>query len=117
MNTGDCFHKKNKMKKYSIVTCISIFISFFTIIGIFSIVLFGYLISNSAPLSIMLINTVVTLLCVVAVIAYFIYIVPAVKKIRNQYRNYESGCKLCLNGMPVPLLRNCYSIFNGTKYR
>ena len=27
------------------------------------------------------------------------------------------GCKLCLNGMPVPLLRNCYSIFNGTKYR
>lgn len=37
---------------------------------------------------------------------------------------YQSGkkipeimCKLCLNGMPVPLLRNCYSIFNGTKYR
>jgi len=36
---------------------------------------------------------------------------------------YHSGkqvshkCKLCLNGMPVPLLRNCYSIFNGTKYR
>lgn len=28
-----------------------------------------------------------------------------------------TGCKLCLNGMPVPLLRNCYSIFNGTKYR
>ena len=28
-----------------------------------------------------------------------------------------AGCKLCLNGMPVPLLRNCYSIFNGTKYR
>lgn len=28
-----------------------------------------------------------------------------------------NGCKLCLNGMPVPLLRNCYSIFNGTKYR
>ena len=27
------------------------------------------------------------------------------------------NCKLCLNGMPVPLLRNCYSIFNGTKYR
>lgn len=26
-------------------------------------------------------------------------------------------CKLCLNGMPVPLLRNGYSIFNGTKYR
>ncbi|MZL73738.1 MULTISPECIES: DUF4867 family protein, partial [Blautia] len=29
----------------------------------------------------------------------------------------ELECKLCLNGMPVPLLRNCYSIFNGTKYR
>ena len=28
-----------------------------------------------------------------------------------------AACKLCLNGMPVPLLRNCYSIFNGTKYR
>ena len=27
-----------------------------------------------------------------------------------------NSCKLCLNGMPVPLLRNCYSIFNGTKY-
>lgn len=30
---------------------------------------------------------------------------------------YMVECKLCLNGMPVPLLRNCYSIFNGTKYR
>lgn len=29
----------------------------------------------------------------------------------------DTDCKLCLNGMPVPLLRNCYSIFNGTKYR
>ena len=36
-------------------------------------------------------------------------IVIEVKKTRK--------CKLCLNGMPVPLLRNCYSIFNGTKYR
>ena len=26
-------------------------------------------------------------------------------------------CKLRLNGTPVPLLRNGYSIFNGTKYR
>ena len=26
-------------------------------------------------------------------------------------------CKLRSNGMPVPLLRNCYSIFYGTKYR
>ena len=28
-----------------------------------------------------------------------------------------SECKLRSNGMPVPLLRNGYSIFNGTKYR
>ena len=28
-----------------------------------------------------------------------------------------STCKLRLNGTPVPLLRNGYSIFNGTKYR
>ena len=92
------------MKKYSIVTYISIFISFFTIIGIFSIVLLGYLISNSAPLSIMLMTTVVILLCVVAVIAYFIYIVPAVKKIRNQYRNYESGKIITLDVEETPVL-------------
>lgn len=30
---------------------------------------------------------------------------------------YHPECKLRSNGMPVPLLRNCYSIFNGTKYR
>lgn len=36
----------------------------------------------------------------------------------NQKELYKVlECKLCLNGMPVPLLRNCYSIFNGTKYR
>ena len=29
----------------------------------------------------------------------------------------DSVCKLRSNGMPVPLLRNGYSIFNGTKYR
>lgn len=29
----------------------------------------------------------------------------------------RQGCKLRLNGTPVPLLRNGYSIFNGTKYR
>ena len=29
----------------------------------------------------------------------------------------DALCKLCSNGMPVPLLRNGYSIFNGTKYR
>ena len=31
--------------------------------------------------------------------------------------NSYIDCKLRSNGMPVPLLRNCYSIFNGTKYR
>ena len=30
---------------------------------------------------------------------------------------YDMTCKLRLNGTPVPLLRNGYSIFNGTKYR
>lgn len=29
----------------------------------------------------------------------------------------RTACKLRSNGMPVPLLRNGYSIFNGTKYR
>ena len=29
----------------------------------------------------------------------------------------DTDCKLRSNGMPVPLLRNGYSIFNGTKYR
>ena len=33
-------------------------------------------------------------------------------------RHYHAQhCKLRLNGTPVPLLRNGYSIFNGTKYR
>lgn len=31
--------------------------------------------------------------------------------------SFATECKLRSNGMPVPLLRNCYSIFNGTKYR
>ena len=35
--------------------------------------------------------------------------------IKEQYQPF--CCKLRSNGMPVPLLRNCYSIFNGTKYR
>ncbi len=30
---------------------------------------------------------------------------------------YLEKCKLRSNRMPVPLLRNGYSIFNGTKYR
>ena len=34
----------------------------------------------------------------------------------NSYRKIIE-CKLRSNGMPVPLLRNGYSIFNGTKYR
>ena len=37
----------------------------------------------------------------------------------NEDFSMDNGliCKLRSNGMPVPLLRNCYSIFNGTKYR
>lgn len=40
-------------------------------------------------------------------------------KYPNSMKRWKDNwdCKLCLNGMPVPLLRNCYSIFNGTKYR
>ena len=30
--------------------------------------------------------------------------------------NKDNYCKLRSNGTPVPLLRNGYSIFNGTKY-
>ena len=33
------------------------------------------------------------------------------------YKKFLEECKLRSNGMPVPLLRNGYSIFNGTKYR
>ena len=38
---------------------------------------------------------------------------------KTAYMNevYSVDCKLRSNGMPVPLLRNGYSIFNGTKYR
>ena len=36
--------------------------------------------------------------------------------VRQQNKGVHE-CKLRSNGMPVPLLRNCYSIFNGTKYR
>lgn len=35
----------------------------------------------------------------------------------NYYYRLRRVCKLRSNGMPVPLLRNGYSIFNGTKYR
>ena len=35
----------------------------------------------------------------------------------DSYYEERPVCKLRSNGMPVPLLRNGYSIFNGTKYR
>lgn len=44
-------------------------------------------------------------------------------KVSKLNESYEAltvtpeGCKLRSNGMPVPLLRNGYSIFNGTKCR
>ena len=38
-------------------------------------------------------------------------------KAAKEHKGEVPTCKLCLNGMPVPLLRNGYSIFNGTKYR
>ena len=38
-------------------------------------------------------------------------------KISGKCPSLKDACKLRSNGMPVPLLRNCYSIFNGTKYR
>ena len=41
--------------------------------------------------------------------------------LKNNMKTFQhlisSVCKLRSNGMPVPLLRNGYSIFNGTKYR
>ena len=40
-----------------------------------------------------------------------------VNKYVNEYNEKREECKLRLNGTPVPLLRNGYSIFNGTKYR
>lgn len=36
---------------------------------------------------------------------------------KSKYLPLAGACKLRSNGMPVPLLRNGYSIFNGTKYR
>ena len=39
------------------------------------------------------------------------------EKNKNAVRSFSITCKLRSNGMPVPLLRNGYSIFNGTKYR
>ena len=35
----------------------------------------------------------------------------------DKFDSKSIECKLRSNGMPVPLLRNGYSIFNGTKYR
>ena len=45
------------------------------------------------------------------------YVPKIAKKLKDAKIVTACECKLCLNGMPVPLLRNCYSIFNGTKYR
>ena len=39
------------------------------------------------------------------------------ENVKKDYILRVCYCKLRSNGMPVPLLRNCYSIFNGTKYR
>ena len=39
------------------------------------------------------------------------------KNAMKEQANNVFECKLRSNGMPVPLLRNGYSIFNGTKYR
>ena len=43
------------------------------------------------------------------------YVTGVVIKRLREEKNMT--CKLRLNGTPVPLLRNGYSIFNGTKYR
>ena len=42
---------------------------------------------------------------------------PLYDEYGNVYTVVDMECKLRSNGMPVPLLRNGYSIFNGTKYR
>ena len=41
----------------------------------------------------------------------------SIKVLRYDQNGFILACKLCLNGMSVPPLRNGYSIFNGTKYR
>ena len=43
--------------------------------------------------------------------------IEIIRKMMEQPFCHMHGCKLRSNGMPVPLLRNGYSIFNGTKYR
>ena len=40
-----------------------------------------------------------------------------ITELHKKYTQKTVKCKLRSNGMPVPLLRNCYSIFYGTKYR
>ena len=42
------------------------------------------------------------------------YLLASEETVQREFGVY---CKLRSNGMPVPLLRNCYSIFNGMKYR
>ena len=39
------------------------------------------------------------------------------ERFAHSFEELVRVCKLRSNGMPVPLLRNGYSIFNGTKYR
>ena len=65
--------------------------------------------------------------CVDVVTALILKYGPAIKIkwiLRDWIKNIQAdcfwrslACKLRSNGMPVPLLRNGYSIFNGTKYR
>ncbi|MCU6766962.1 maltose acetyltransferase domain-containing protein [Blautia ammoniilytica] len=44
-------------------------------------------------------------------------LLPATEELPYLQAPVYFDCKLRSNGMPVPLLRNGYSIFNGTKYR
>ena len=47
--------------------------------------------------------------------------IHSLEELRKEYKRLVKAnhpdCKLRLNGTPVPLLRNGYSIFNGMKYR
>ena len=47
---------------------------------------------------------------------YYHYLSTEDQRMEREERDRQD-CKLRLNGTPVPLLRNGYSIFNGTKYR
>ena len=45
------------------------------------------------------------------------WVMPKTNIYHSVWGIHYHDCKLRSNGMPVPLLRNGYSIFNGTKYR